>query len=193
MPVHRNRGMDSVRVLLRLIVVMAVAAMAGCAPPPPLLSPLAPQTLGQSVTARQQVTAHFGDQTSSLQVALRVAPDNLTLIGLTAIGHRLFTLSWKDGKPRLRSRIKPIANLDPARILADLQLAYWPLPALRSALPDDMRLQQYGTARVLWHNNKLLWFSSSAGANRWHSTVTIYNARLGYRLTIRPLSFQTTQ
>lgn len=172
--------------------LVATMAITGCAAPHILLSPLAPQTLGTPVTARQQVTLHFDGNVRSLQVALKVTPNDLSLIGLTAIGQRLFTLSWENGQTHLHSSIDSISKIDPARILADLQLAYWPLPVLRSALPDNLRLTQYGTARVLWRGDELLWFASSTGTDRWGSTMTLYNAELGYRLTIRPLSISLT-
>src|SRR5699024_5324758 len=170
-------------------ITLACVLATGCAPPPPLLSPpLAPQTLGQSVTVRQQVTVRRGDQTRSMQVAMQVAPTQLTMIGLTAVGQRLFTLSWNGQQSTLDSRISSIDSLDPTRVLADLQLAYWPLDTLRAALPDNLRLEQFGSARMLWRNGKLLWFASSQGKDRWHSPLTLYNARLEYRLTIRPLT-----
>lgn len=175
------------RILPRFMAVFMAVTIAGCVAPSPLMKPLPPKTLGQSVMARQLVTVHFNGHTRSMQVALKVAPSDMVLIGMTAIGQRLFTLSWQDGQANIKTQIESIETIDPAHILADLQLAYWPLPALRRALPDDMRLQQYGTARVLWYNGRLLWFASSESPDRWHSTMTLYNARLGYRLTIKPL------
>lgn len=186
MPVLHKSG----TAVLRLACIIALMALAGCTvPTQPLLAPLAPRTLGESVTVRQQVTAHFDDNVRRMQVALSVTPNDLSLIGLTAIGQRLFTLSWRNGQAHMHSHIKTLSQLEPARILADLQLAYWPLPALRRALPDDLQLAQYGTARVLWRDGRLLWFASSDSRKRWHSTMTIYNARMGYRLTIKPLTF----
>lgn len=192
---HANRRTRTTvtSLVIRLFAVATVAALAGCAPPRPLLSPLPPQTLGTSITVRQQVTAYFDGDRRQLQVALNVAPNDLSLIGLTAIGQRLFTLSWESGHARLHSNIESISKIDPTRILADLQLAYWPLPRLRAALPDDLRLEQYGTARVLWRDGELLWFASSETADRWASTVTLYNARVGYRLTIQPLALDGAQ
>lgn len=179
--------------LTRVVAALTVLAAVGCAAPRPLLPPLAPQTLGASITVRQQVTARFAGEMRSLQVALKVAPADLSLIGLTAMGQRLFTLSWNGRRAKLETVVDSMADIDPARILADLQLAYWPLAALRAALPDNLRLEQYGTARVLWRDGEVLWFASSETADRWASTLTLYDARAGYLLTIQPLALDGAQ
>lgn len=178
---------------MRTLLIPVVMALVGCATAPrPFLAPLAPETLGQSVEARQQVTATWRGRTRSMQVALKVAPKDLTLIGLSSIGQRLFTLTWNGRKADLvsvlGSGVDDPDGLDPARILADLELTYWPLPALRRALNGSLRLEQQGTVRTLWDDNTLLWFASSATDDRWASAMTIYNARIGYRLDIRPLA-----
>jgi hypothetical protein len=161
--------------------------MAGCAAPGLLLAPLAPRTLGRRVEQRQEVTFSYHGHTRSFQAALKVAPQNLTLIGLTAIGQRLFTLSWNGRAIRFKSSLNQLKHFEPKQVLADLELAYWPLPVLRAALPKNLRLETIGTARILWRGDTLLWFASSGGPDRWTTPVTIYNARRGYRLHIRPL------
>lgn len=174
---------------LRAIALLAVVLVAGCATPQPWLAPLPPGSLGQTTQARQQVTAHRDGQSRSLQVAIKATPQRLTLIGLSALGQRLFTLVW-DGQQAILTgnSLTRLDGLDPDWILADLQLAYWPLAPLRAALPPDLRLEQLGTARTLWRGDKLLWYRSSATADAWHSKLKLYNARLGYRLTIVPLA-----
>ncbi|MGN8158852.1 DUF3261 domain-containing protein [Salinisphaera sp. SWV1] len=178
------------RALLRgLMAGAVVATLSGCMPGP-LIRPLGPGVLGQSVEARQQVTVHYHGHTRSLQVALRVVPNNLTLVGLSAMGQRVFTLDW-NGQSIARGQGLDTGQRIPAkRILADLELAYWPLPALRKALVDpDLRLRQLGDTRTLWRGNKLLWLAYRGHGDPWHSRLTVYDARLGYRLDVKPLAF----
>lgn len=172
--------------------LLLVFGLAGCAPKP-LIHPLGPDALGQSVEARQQVTLHYRGRTRSMQVALRVAPDNLTLIGLSGIGQRLFTLGW-NGNTIQRSRgLADDKRLPADRILADLELAHWPLAALRTALADsDLRLEQLGETRTVWRGDTLLWIAYRGGDEPWHSPMTIYNARLNYRLDVKPLAFNAS-
>lgn len=176
---------------LRLGIALAglLAALAGCMPKP-LLQPLGPAALGRSVEARQQVTVHYRGHTRSLQVALRVVPDDLTLVGLSAMGQRVFTLGWNGHAIKRGDGLDSAKNIPAKRILADLELAYWPLAALRGALTDpDLRLEQLGDTRSLWRGDKLLWIAYRANGNPWHSRLTVYNARLGYRLDVKPLAF----
>jgi len=169
---------------------LVLFVLAGCATPRPWLAPLAPATLGTSIQARQEVTATRGDTINSLQVALKVNADTLTMIGLTPLGQRLFTLVWDGQQANVTTHIDNLRGLDPYWILAELQMTYWPLAPLRAALPADLQLSQHGSARSLWRDDKLLWFRSSALADIWHSEVQLYNARLGYRLSIKPLSIE---
>jgi hypothetical protein len=169
-------------------VLLLCALAAGCAAPTALIRPLPPSTLGRAVTVRQQITAHFHDHVRSLQVVLKVAPDDLTLIGLSPIGQRLFTLGWHGGQPSVKSQIKDLQHLPARRILADLELASWPLDALRTALTDpEMRLEELGDTRALWQGDRLLWIAFRGPGKSWHQKMTIYNARIGYRLDVQPL------
>lgn len=173
-----------------LLLCVLVAA---CATPTALIRPLPPAALGRSVTVHQQITAHFHGHSRSLQVVLRVAPDNLTMIGLTAIGQRLFTLAWNGDRLSLSGKMENMQHVPAQRVLADLELAYWPLDALRSALTGpDMRLEQLGSTRTLWQGNKLLWIAIRGSGKPWHRKITIYNARAGYRLDVQPLAFGHT-
>ncbi|MES1935598.1 hypothetical protein C27AD_04557 [Salinisphaera hydrothermalis C27AD] len=184
----RARDMSPALRIAPLLVGLAVA-LGGCMPKP-LIQPLGPAALGQSVEARQQVTVHYRGRTRSLQIALRVVPDDLTLVGLSAMGQRVFTLGWNGHAIERGPGLKSAKRIPAKRILADLELAYWPLPALRQALVDpDVRLQQLGNTRTLWRGDTLLWIAYRASGDAWHSRLTVYDARLGYRLDVEPLAF----
>lgn len=177
------------RAVTRIAGLVLGLGLAGCAPKP-LIQPLGPSALHRSIEARQQVTVHYHGHTRSLQVALRVAPDDLTLVGLSAIGQRLFTLGWNGREITHRGGLAKNRHLPARRILADLELTYWPLPALRKALAGDaMHLEQLGSTRALWDGDKLLWIAWRGSGQPWHRRLTVYNARAGYRLDVKPLTF----
>lgn len=175
------------RAAIKRLFLLAALACSACTAPRPWLAPLAPDTLGASVQARQEVIATRGGEQHSLQVALKVDAASLTMIGLSPLGQRLFTLTWDGQDARLVTHIENLEGIDPEWILADLQMTYWPLAPLRTALPQDLHLTEHGSARALWRGEHLLWYRSGALADIWRSNVELYNGRLGYRLTIRPL------
>lgn len=129
-----------------------------------------------------------GDQTYALQVAMRVDAERLTLIGLSDLGQRLFTLSSDGHQARLISPSSDLKGLDPDLILTEFELVYWPLAELNTALPQELRLEQQGSLRTLWRGEKLLWFSVNESQDRWCGNVFIYNLERDYRLDIQPLS-----
>jgi hypothetical protein len=162
--------------------------LSGCVAPRPWLGPLPPDSLGAEIQVRQQLVMARGEKSRSLQVAIRVDAERLTLIGLSDLGQRLFTLDSDGRQAELTSRIPDLQGLDPDWILTDLQLAYWPLPPLRAALPEGLRLEQRAALRTLWRDRRLLWLAVNEFGETWQGEVVVYNLQLGYRLDIRPLT-----
>ena len=117
---------------------------------------LAPTMLGESRQVTQLLRGDYGEQTFNLRCVLTIQPDQLTVIGLTALGLRAFTLNY-DGEHLSEERAPQVPSaLQADRLLNDLQLVYWPLPALQQAwqaaggevtepYPGTRRLQRGGT------------------------------------------------
>ncbi|MEO6709339.1 MAG: DUF3261 domain-containing protein [Planctomycetota bacterium] len=89
---------------------------------------LPPSGLGLSVSLEQIVHARFGDRKFSFHCLLEVDPQEVVLVGMTPMNTRAFTVTLR-GK-ELSVELAPGTQLpvEPARILADLQLALWPEP-----------------------------------------------------------------
>lgn len=171
-----------------LWALLAVWLLSGCAAPRPWLGPLPPNALDTEVEVRQRLVLLRGEESRSMQVAIRVDAERLTLIGLSDLGQRLFTLTSDGRQADLTSRVPDLRGLDPNWILTDLQLAYWPLPSLRAALPEELRLEQRAALRTLWRDRRLLWLGFNESEEPWHGELVVYNLRLGYRLDIQPLA-----
>src|SRR3546814_3823509 len=92
---------------------------ASTSPPLPLLSPA---SLGASLQAEQVLHVAYGSDEHSLQCVVRDDAKSLSLICLTGMGQRVFTLDY-DGSD-LKTWRAPFAPdaIDPQRIVADLQL-----------------------------------------------------------------------
>ncbi len=100
----------------------------------PLLSPA---LLGQSQQASQVLRGDYGDAVFTLRSVVTVDAQQLTVIGLTSMGLRAFTLKY-DGQNLSEERVPQVPQaLQSRQLLNDLQLAYWPLSALQAAWRDS--------------------------------------------------------
>jgi Protein of unknown function (DUF3261) len=134
-----------VKVLLMVILIslasctstprnQSVAAISASEIGWPLLSPA---TLGESHQVTQILHGEYGDASFTLRSVVSVDAQQLTVIGLTSMGLRAFTLKY-DGEHLDEQRAPQVPAALPARqLLNDLQLAFWPLPALQQAWQID--------------------------------------------------------
>jgi hypothetical protein len=149
---------------------------------PPLAAPhaLSPRS------ASQVIHAAYGDRALTMRTAIQLDAANLKVIGVTATGQRLFTVGW-DGKTVTAEKSALVPdNVDPARVLADVQLALWPLAALQ----ETLRAQQFEVSepfagvRRLSRGETLIAEVHYAAADPWASRLWLVNFELDYSLTI---------
>jgi hypothetical protein len=188
---------------VHLGVLLAASMLAGCAAwrpsPAPVVDsdtrPILPAaTLGGSQLARQVVSAAFADQAATLQCVVDVTPEHMTLVALNAMGLRLFSVVVAGGKT-LAERTPGVSDaIRPERILADIQLAYWPLAALQKAYAGtswSVSEPVAGTRRLL-HDGRLaeeVHYAQPAG-DRWQGRLWLANFAQGYSLSVdsQPMS-----
>ncbi|HTF91210.1 MAG TPA: DUF3261 domain-containing protein [Planctomycetota bacterium] len=89
---------------------------------------LPPSGLGLSVSLEQIVHARFGEREFSFHCLLEVDPQEVVLVGMTPMNTRAFTLTLRGKELSVDLAPGTQLPLEPARILADLQLALWPEP-----------------------------------------------------------------
>ncbi|MGH8506126.1 MAG: DUF3261 domain-containing protein [Stenotrophobium sp.] len=184
-------------------VLLASLMLSGCAllRPSPAPAPdadarpiLSAETLGGSQLARQVVSAAFADQAATLQCVVDVTPEHMTLVALNAMGLRLFSVVVAGGKTLAERSPGVPAAIQPERILADIQLAYWPLAALQTAYAGtrwSVSEPVAGTRRLL-HDGRLAEevHYAQPGGNRWQGRLWLANFAQGYSLSVdsQPMS-----
>jgi hypothetical protein len=172
---------------------LAALLLAGCAtsaPKPPAVPPFAllpPASYGGSAHVTQILNAAYGEREASLQCVLDIGPQSLSVVGLTATGQRVFTLKY-DGAT-LDAERSPFAptEIAPERILADLELAYWPLPALQAATagtPWTISEPRAGLRRVRY-GATLVAETHRVGDGPWPPRLWLANFAYGYALDIQ--------
>ncbi len=145
----------------RLILLLSLALLAGCAQPPraqggaqsPLLQ-LPPAALGRDIAVQQRLGFAAPRQSPrTLDVWLEADAQSVRM-ALMQMGQVAARLVWDGTAMQVtQSRWWP-AEVSAARILSDVQLALWPAAAVQQALPTPWRLQEQGALRVLLHGDE---------------------------------------
>lgn len=173
---------------LSLFLAPLMALLLGCASPdapavssaPQFNFKLTPAALGRSLAWQQQLRISVDGKLQPPLQALLEADAHQVQLAVLATGRLLARLRW-DGERLDAERFAGWpAQIEPERVLSDLQLALWPLGALRAALPADATLTQQGSLRLLRQQGQAL--VSVRGAGSEH--IEIEHHRLGYVLVI---------
>ena len=174
-------------------VMLVSLALAGCAtsgvmhrgaasPSRPLASPAA---AGEHAVS-QVVRGAVGDRVMTLSCVVSVKDGVMSVVGLNAMGVRLFTIRY-DGKQVSVDKSFAVPDaITPDRLLADLQLVYWPLSSLQDTLKPagfDVTEPSAGTRR-LRRGDRLIAEVHLAGADAWSARAWLVNLEHGYSLQI---------
>ena len=156
----------------------------GCAPftrstqAPPLAPPIA---FPQAQRTTQTVVITHDSQSHRMLCVLELGPRGLVLVAFTELGQRLFTIAY--GPEEFAIDTSPVlpSQFDPKRVLADLQLVYWPLDVFRKSLSEGWVIAESSdAARRLTHDGDVV-AEVSYGAN---GTIEVRRESLRYDMTI---------
>lgn len=121
-------ALNAFRLTITALMIVAIAACAAHRRPEIPLLP--PATLGADIYATQQLRFTHNQQEQTLLAAITVDARHLRLLGLTPQGQRLINIDY-DGSTVQSEQSSHLPFTVSARaVLQQLQLAYWPLPAL---------------------------------------------------------------
>jgi hypothetical protein len=109
---------------------------------------LSPASLGHAMAMQQQLTFHFRQQQRTLDALLEVDAGEVRL-EVQSMGQSALRLRW-DGKHLDQQRADWLPKaLRGEQVLSDLELAQWPVEAIRAGLPPGWTLVEDGTTRQL--------------------------------------------
>jgi hypothetical protein len=189
------------RILAPVLVVLLLAGCAHRAPPaapsaaaaPPVpASPasaprlFAPPAALSPRSASQVIHAAYGSRVATLRTAVQIDSAGLTVVGVTATGMRLFS-AFYDGQ-RVSAERSPFVpkEVSPERVLADMQLALWPLASLQSVYAGSGQTISEpvtGVRRVV-NGDRLIAEVHYASDDPWTGRLWFVNFEFGYSLTI---------
>lgn len=180
-----------------LMLCMVLAACASTAQPhavaqgsavstveAPLLR-LPPAALPTPMALQQRLTFSHGQRTQTVD-ALVESDASATRVVVHAQGQVALRLDW-DGNELQQQRASWLpAALDGERVLNDLQLAYWPLAAIRAALPDGWSASEHEGERSLDKDGVRIVSIRHVSPNQ----VELQQHSLGYSLRIESAEVQ---
>lgn len=171
------------------VVLLALGACVNSPPPKPADSvrPLVPPAvLGSDRVVNQVVRGAFGARELTFNCVVTVKDGAMTLVGLNSLGLRLFTVRY-DGKA-VQSEITPAMQgpFMPERLLADLQLVFWPLASLEKPMREaGWQLSEAAPGlRRLRHGGQLIAEAHYSGEDPWSGRTWLVNFEYGYSLQI---------
>jgi hypothetical protein len=135
------------------------------------------------VRAEQRLTLSLPGGASTLQAFVEVTPDHITLVGATALGHRVLSLTYD----ALGLREDGSSSAGAAeQALRDLQLVAWPLASLQKAVAGTAwRIEEPrpGT-RQIWRGPQLATEIHYSGGSAWDGRAWLVNLEQRYTLDI---------
>lgn len=147
---------------------------------PRALLALSPASLGRELHLAQRVTVHRGAQTWAFDAQLEADAQTVNLAAFL-LGQTVARLSWNGVTMNETHSERAPDVVTPARILSDVQLAFWPAAAVRDGLPAGYSLLDEGPRRTVIHDGQpFVTVSASADQSR----VEFEHLTFGYRLTI---------
>ena len=109
---------------------------------------LPPSALPTPLALQQRLAFRHGKRHDTVDALVESDGANTRLV-IHAQGQVALRLDW-DGKELKQQRAPFLpAALDGERVLSDLQLVFWPVDAIASALPESWSLREDGKRRVL--------------------------------------------
>lgn len=147
---------------------------------------LPPQSLGRSLERQQILRVAYAATGATFQCVVRATPAEITVIGLLPMGPRAFSLTWDGVQLKAESAVNDQAAPRPEQMLADLELAFWPLAALQSAAGTQWSVSepQPGVRRIVHRGRLYAEVRRDGGGDPWDGHSWLVNFAQGYSLDI---------
>ena len=169
--------------MMRWLFASLVLLLSACATPPSppqeLSLRLSPASLGRELALQQRMTVSAHGRSQQMDVAIEVDAEAVRM-AVMDFGQTVARLEW-DGRTLNESRAKGWPDsVTGARVLSDLQLVHWPLPAIRTALPAGYSIEGDAAARtVRFHDTAMVRVRYPAPG-----TAELDNLAAGYQLRL---------
>jgi hypothetical protein len=155
----------------------------------PLLQ-LSTAELSREISVVQKVNANYQGRQQSFIAQLEITKNELIMVGLTEFGAKLFTLRYDNRVIDYQPSPLLKMPMDPAFLLSDLQLIYWPIKSIKAALAVEQQLQQSEVApfkRQLFIAKQQAVTIRYSNKQPWLGSVSFRQLQNNYALDIQTL------
>lgn len=165
-----------------LLALLAGCSLLQAAPGPAPFNVLPPASYGGRVQAEQRLTLSRQGSVSTLQCYVEISPEKITLVGATALGQRVLSLTMDSAGLHVESAPQGA----PEQVLRDLQLVGWPLAALQQAVAgSSFRVEEPRAGiRQVWRGDALYAEVHWAGRGPWDGRAWLVNFEQRYSLDL---------
>jgi hypothetical protein len=127
----------------------------------------------------------MGERHQLLHMAIEVTPNHLQLVVMDTLGRRLATLSSSGDGYQLKRAPGAPKTIDYRRLLAALQITFWPLETLNGELgPAGWQFVQRGE-RGAWYYGELAARVSSEETAAWTGRYQLFFPRDGFHWNLQ--------
>lgn len=175
---------------LTLALLLSVAACASRDPHCPSLPGggrycLQSTTAVPAFDAEQKVAAAFNGRRETLIVKIEADAESLRFVGLTPFGHKLVHVIYNNREARAVTLADP--RLDPALLVALLQLTLWPAEAVRAGLSQPLTLEEKDGQRRILSGSESVATIHYTGVQPHYQRMRIAFATAGLELDVESL------
>jgi hypothetical protein len=124
-----------------------------------------------------------GDSTWGFDALLEADATEVRLAAFV-MGQTMVRLTWNGRSLEEEHSARAPDIITPARILSDVQLAFWPSEAIREGLPEHFALDEGPNERSITQDGKPFAQLTYIGTPPVWSRVELTHQAYGYRLTI---------
>ncbi|AUG53601.1 DUF3261 domain-containing protein [Thalassospira marina] len=142
------------------------------------------------VDVMQKVYATWQNgRSADFQARIGLEPGHVRIVMLDQMGRRAMQVNWSRTELTFQRADWMPAGFDPARMLADIMMVYWPTEMVRDALPANMMLVSNPDNReiaIIDEDGKSTPYSTVTypAKDRWVGSASLDNLRDGYQLEI---------
>ena len=139
-----------------------------------------------TLTANQVLRVAVGEREATLNCVVAVTQQNITIVGMTALGLRAFTVKFDGEHVTAEAQAAVPQAMPPERLVNDLQLVYWPLATLKKALArSDWQVSEPAPfTRRLRRGDRLIAEVHYSAVDAWNSRAWLVNLEFDYTLNI---------